>query len=159
MREHRGYFRAIQKELQLKLVNWSRVDACYSLNYWFIMYCINWSWNLDSYGDFKIDHTQLMVFQDIYRDIHIMEEEGVLVCTSDSTNSHAPGFTRTEKTVVYIWISFPKCKRKSYYVYILFKYSQSCTSNWKKRLTMEEKYVLLEINGKKSWDCNESWLY
>ena len=48
-------------------------------------------------GDFKIDHTPYDGFPtDIHRLAHY-GEEGVLVMTSDSTNSHSPGFTKLKK--------------------------------------------------------------
>ena len=50
-------------------------------------------------GDFKIDHTPIDNFPtDLHRFAHY-GEEGVLLLMSDSTNSHSPGFTKSEKTV------------------------------------------------------------
>ena len=50
-------------------------------------------------GDFKIDHTPIDGFPtDLHRFAHY-GEKGVLLLLSDSTNSHSPGFTRTERTV------------------------------------------------------------
>ncbi len=50
-------------------------------------------------GDFKIDHTPIDGFpSDLHRLAHY-GEEGVLLLMSDSTNSHSPGFTKSEKTV------------------------------------------------------------
>ena len=50
-------------------------------------------------GDFKIDHTPIDNFPtDLHRFAHY-GEKGVLLLLSDSTNSHSPGFTKSERTV------------------------------------------------------------
>jgi len=50
-------------------------------------------------GDFKIDHTPIDAFpSDLHRFAHY-GEKGVMLLLSDSTNSHNPGFTKSESTV------------------------------------------------------------
>jgi len=50
-------------------------------------------------GDFKIDHTPIDGYPtDIHR-LAYYGEKGVLLLMSDSTNSHNPGFTKSESTV------------------------------------------------------------
>lgn len=50
-------------------------------------------------ADFKIDHTPVDGFTaDLHRFAHY-GEKGVLLMLSDSTNSHRPGFTKSEKSV------------------------------------------------------------
>jgi ribonuclease J len=101
MREHRGYFRAIQKRVPIKIgefeVEWMHVTHSIIDSSCIAVKTEAGTWIHT--GDFKIDHTPIDGFPtDLHRLAHY-GEEGVLVLTSDSTNSHAPGFTRTEKTV------------------------------------------------------------
>ena len=101
MREHRGYFRAIQKRTPIKIgefeVEWMHVTHSIIDSSCIAVKTEAGTWIHT--GDFKIDHTPIDGFPtDLHRIAHY-GEEGVLVLTSDSTNSHAPGFTRTEKTV------------------------------------------------------------
>jgi ribonuclease J len=101
MREHRGYFRAIQKRTPIKIgefeVEWMHVTHSIIDSSCIAVKTEAGTWIHT--GDFKIDHTPIDGFPtDLHRLAHY-GEEGVLVLTSDSTNSHAPGFTRTEKTV------------------------------------------------------------
>ena len=101
MREHRGYFRAIQKRTPIKIGNFE-VEWMHVTHSIIDSSCIAVKTEAGTWihtGDFKIDHTPIDGFPtDLHRLAHY-GEEGVLVLTSDSTNSHAPGFTRTEKTV------------------------------------------------------------
>jgi len=101
MREHRKYFRAIQKRTPIKIgdfeVEWMHVthsiidSSCIAVK--------TEAGTIIHTGDFKIDHTPIDGYPtDLHRLAHY-GEEGVLLLTSDSTNSHSPGFTRTEKTV------------------------------------------------------------
>lgn len=101
MREHRKYFRAIQKRTPIKIgdfeVEWMHVthsiidSSCIAVK--------TEAGTVIHTGDFKIDHTPYDGYPtDLHRLAHY-GEEGVLLLTSDSTNSHSPGFTRTEKTV------------------------------------------------------------
>ncbi|MGE3592232.1 MAG: ribonuclease J [Arcobacter sp.] len=101
MREHRGYFRAIQKRTPIKIgefeVEWMHIT--HSIIDSSAIAIKTEAGTMIHTGDFKIDHTPIDGFPtDLHRLAHY-GEEGVLVLTSDSTNSHAPGFTRTEKTV------------------------------------------------------------
>ena len=102
MREHRGYFRAIQKRTPIKIGNEFEVEWMHVTHSIIDSSCIAVKTEAGTWihtGDFKIDHTPIDGFPtDLHRLAHY-GEEGVLVLTSDSTNSHAPGFTRTEKTV------------------------------------------------------------
>ena len=102
MREHRGYFRAIQKRTPIKIGNEFEVEWMHVTHSIIDSSCIavkTEAGTMIHTGDFKIDHTPIDGFPtDLHRLAHY-GEEGVLVLTSDSTNSHAPGFTRTEKTV------------------------------------------------------------
>ena len=101
MREHRGYFRAIQKRTPIKIgefeVEWMHIT--HSIIDSSAVAIKTEAGTMIHTGDFKIDHTPIDGFPtDLHRLAHY-GEEGVLVLTSDSTNSHAPGYTRTEKTV------------------------------------------------------------
>ena len=102
MREHRGYFRAIQKRTPIKIGNEFEVEWMHVTHSIIDSSCIavkTAAGTMIHTGDFKIDHTPIDGFPtDLHRLAHY-GEEGVLLLTSDSTNSHSPGFTRTEKTV------------------------------------------------------------
>ncbi|UTJ06605.1 ribonuclease J [Arcobacter roscoffensis] len=101
MREHRKLFRAIQKRTPIKIgdfeVEWMHIthsiidSSCIAVT--------TEAGTIIHTGDFKIDHTPIDGYPtDIHRLAHY-GEKGVLLLTSDSTNSHSPGFTKTEKTV------------------------------------------------------------
>ena len=102
MREHRSLFRAIQKRTPIKIGNEFEVEWMHVTHSIIDSSCIavkTEAGTMIHTGDFKIDHTPIDGFPtDLHRIAHY-GEEGVLVLTSDSTNSHSPGFTRTEKTV------------------------------------------------------------
>jgi len=102
MREHRSLFRAIQKRTPIKIGNEFEVEWMHVTHSIIDSSCIavkTAAGTMIHTGDFKIDHTPIDGFPtDLHRLAHY-GEEGVLVLTSDSTNSHSPGFTRTEKTV------------------------------------------------------------
>ncbi|MCT7648740.1 ribonuclease J [Aliarcobacter butzleri] len=102
MREHRGYFRAISKRTPIKIGNDFEVEwmhITHSIIDSSAVAIKTEAGTMIHTGDFKIDHTPIDGFPtDLHRLAHY-GEEGVLVLTSDSTNSHSPGFTRTEKTV------------------------------------------------------------
>lgn len=102
MREHRSYFRAISKRTPIKIGNDFEVEwmhITHSIIDSSAVAIKTEAGTMIHTGDFKIDHTPIDGFPtDLHRLAHY-GEEGVLVLTSDSTNSHSPGFTRTEKTV------------------------------------------------------------
>ena len=102
MRDHRGYFRAISKRTPIKIGNDFEVEWMHITHSIIDSSAIaikTEAGTMIHTGDFKIDHTPIDGFPtDLHRLAHY-GEEGVLVLTSDSTNSHSPGFTRTEKTV------------------------------------------------------------
>jgi ribonuclease J len=101
MKEHRNYFRAIQKRTPIQIgefeVEWMHITHSIIDSSAIAVKTEAGTWIHT--GDFKIDHTPIDGFPtDLHRLAHY-GEEGVLVLTSDSTNSHAPGFTKTEKSV------------------------------------------------------------
>ena len=102
MREHRGYFRAISKRTPIKIGNDFEVEwmhITHSIIDSSAVAIKTEAGTMIHTGDFKIDHTPIDGFPtDLHRLAHY-GEEGVLVLTSDSTNSHSPGFTKTEKAV------------------------------------------------------------
>ena len=101
MKEHRNYFRAIQKRTPIQIgefeVEWMHITHSIIDSSAIAVKTEAGTWIHT--GDFKIDHTPIDGFPtDLHRLAHY-GEEGVLVLTSDSTNSHSPGFTKTEKSV------------------------------------------------------------
>ena len=102
MREHRSLFRAIQKRTPIKIGNDFEIEWMHVTHSIIDSSCIaikTAAGTMIHTGDFKIDHTPYDGFPtDMHRLAHY-GEEGVLVLTSDSTNSHTPGFTKTEKAV------------------------------------------------------------
>jgi ribonuclease J len=101
MKQHRSYFRAVQKRKPIKIgdfeVEWMHMTHsiidCSSLA------ITTEAGTLIHTGDFKIDHTP---YDGYPADLHRLAyygEKGVLALLSDSTNSHTPGFTKSEKTV------------------------------------------------------------
>lgn len=102
MREHRNLFRAISKRTPIKIGNDFEVEwmhITHSIIDSSAVAIKTEAGTMIHTGDFKIDHTPIDGFPtDLHRLAHY-GEEGVLVLTSDSTNSHSPGFTKTEKSV------------------------------------------------------------
>jgi len=101
MREYRRYFRAVQKRTPIKIgefeIEWMHVT--HSIIDSSAIAITTEAGTMIHTGDFKIDHTPIDGYPtDLHRLAHY-GEKGVLLLTSDSTNSHSPGFTRTEKTV------------------------------------------------------------
>lgn len=101
MREHRSFFRAISKRTPIKIgefeVEWMHITHSIIDSSAIAVKSDAGIWIHT--GDFKIDHTPIDGFPtDLHRLAHY-GEQGVLVLTSDSTNSHSPGFTKSEKSV------------------------------------------------------------
>jgi ribonuclease J len=101
MREHRSFLRAIEKRTPIKIgefeVEW--IHVTHSIIDCSCIAVTTEAGTMIHTGDFKIDHTP---YDNLPTDLHRLAhygEKGVLLLTSDSTNSHAVGFTRTEKTV------------------------------------------------------------
>jgi len=101
MKQHRSYFRAVQKRKPIKIgdfeVEWMHMTHsiidCSSLA------ITSEAGTIIHTGDFKIDHTPYDAYPaDLHRLAHY-GEKGVLALLSDSTNSHSPGFTKSELTV------------------------------------------------------------
>ena len=102
MRQHRALFRCIEKRRHIRIsedfeVEWMHVT--HSIIDSSAIAIITDAGTMIHTGDFKIDHTPVDGYPtDLHRLAHY-GEAGVMLLTSDSTNSHSPGFTRTEKTV------------------------------------------------------------
>jgi len=101
MREHRNYFNPIEKRIPIKIgdfeVEWMHIT--HSIIDASSLAITSEAGTIIHTGDFKIDHTPIDGFPtDLHRFAHY-GEKGILLLLSDSTNSHSPGFTRTEKTV------------------------------------------------------------
>jgi len=101
MKQHRSYFRAVQKRKPIKIgdfeVEWMHMT--HSIIDSSSLAITTEAGTIIHTGDFKIDHTPVDGYPaDLHRLAHY-GEKGVLALLSDSTNSHSPGFTKTEKTV------------------------------------------------------------
>jgi ribonuclease J len=101
MKQHRSYFRAIEKRRPIKIgdfqVEW--IHMTHSIIDCSTLAITCEAGTIIHTGDFKIDHTPVDGYPaDLHR-LAYYGEKGILALLSDSTNSHAPGFTRTEKTV------------------------------------------------------------
>ena len=101
MRQHRSYFRAIEKRTPIKVgdfeIEWMHVT--HSIIDASSLAITTEAGTIIHTGDFKIDHTPIDGFPtDLHRFAHY-GEKGVLLLMSDSTNSHSPGFTKSEITV------------------------------------------------------------
>jgi len=101
MRDHRNYFRAVEKRIPIKIgdfeVEWMHIT--HSIIDASSLAIKTEAGTIIHTGDFKIDHTPIDGFPtDLHRFAHY-GEEGVLLLLSDSTNSHSPGFTKSERTV------------------------------------------------------------
>ena len=101
MKQHRSFFRAIEKRVPIKIgdfeIEWMHIT--HSIIDSSAIAIKTDAGTIIHTGDFKIDHTPIDGFPtDLHRLAHY-GEEGVLLLTSDSTNSHSAGFTKSEKTV------------------------------------------------------------
>ncbi|WP_419763568.1 MAG: ribonuclease J [Arcobacter sp.] len=101
MRQHRSYFKAIQKRTPIKIgdfeIEWMHVT--HSIIDASSLAITTEAGTIIHTGDFKIDHTPIDGFPtDLHRFAHY-GEKGVLLLMSDSTNSHTAGFTKSESTV------------------------------------------------------------
>jgi ribonuclease J len=101
MREHRKYFRAIEKRVPYKIgdfeVEWMHIT--HSIIDSSALAIKTDAGTIIHTGDFKIDHTPIDGFPTDLHRLAFHGEQGVLLLLSDSTNSHSVGFTKSEKTV------------------------------------------------------------
>ncbi|WP_072679480.1 ribonuclease J [Arcobacter sp. LA11] len=101
IKQHRNLFRPVEKRVPIKIgdfeVEW--IHITHSIIDASSLAIKTDAGTIIHTGDFKIDHTPIDGFPtDLHRFAHY-GEEGVLLLMSDSTNSHSPGFTKSEKTV------------------------------------------------------------
>ncbi len=101
MREYRKLFRPIEKRVPIKIgdfeIEW--IHITHSIIDSSSLAITTEAGTIIHTGDFKIDHTPIDGFPtDLHRFAHY-GEKGVLLLMSDSTNSHSPGFTKSERTV------------------------------------------------------------
>ncbi|MEA2018159.1 MAG: ribonuclease J [Campylobacterota bacterium] len=101
MKQHRSYFRAVQKRRPIKIgefeVEWMHMT--HSIIDSSTLAITTEAGTIIHTGDFKIDHTPVDGYPaDLHR-LAYYGEKGVMALLSDSTNSHSPGFIKTEKAV------------------------------------------------------------
>ncbi len=101
MKQHRSYFRAIQKRKPIKIgefeVEWMHIT--HSIIDSSALAITTDAGTIIHTGDYKIDHTPIDGYPtDIHR-LAYYGEKGVMALLSDSTNSHSPGYTKSERTV------------------------------------------------------------
>ncbi|MEA3512886.1 MAG: ribonuclease J [Campylobacterota bacterium] len=101
MKQHRSYFRVVQKRKPIRIgdfeVEWMHMT--HSIIDCSTLAITTEAGTIIHTGDFKIDHTPVDGYPaDLHR-LAYYGEKGVMALLSDSTNSHSPGFTKTEKTV------------------------------------------------------------
>ncbi len=101
MKQHRSYFRAIQKRKPVKIgdfeIEWMHIT--HSVIDSSALAVTTDAGTIIHTGDFKIDHTPVDGYPTDLHRLAYYGEKGVLALLSDSTNSHAAGFTKSEKTV------------------------------------------------------------
>ncbi|WP_321469363.1 ribonuclease J [Halarcobacter sp.] len=101
IKEYRKLFRPIEKRVPIKIgdfeIEW--IHITHSIIDSSSLAIKTEAGTIIHTGDFKIDHTPMDGYPtDLHRLAHY-GEQGVLLLMSDSTNSHSPGFTKSEKTV------------------------------------------------------------
>jgi len=101
MKQHRSYFRAVQKRKPVRIgdfeVEWMHIT--HSIIDSSALAITTEAGTIIHTGDFKIDHTPVDGYPTDLHRLAYYGEKGVMALLSDSTNSHSPGFTKTEKTV------------------------------------------------------------
>ncbi|RXJ68628.1 ribonuclease J [Halarcobacter ebronensis] len=101
IKEHRKFFRPIEKRVPIKIgdfdIEW--IHITHSIIDSSSLAIKTEAGTIIHTGDFKIDHTPIDGFPTDLHRLAYYGEEGVLLLMSDSTNSHSPGFTKSEKTV------------------------------------------------------------
>jgi ribonuclease J len=101
MKQHRSYFRAVQKRKPIKIgefeVEWMHIT--HSVIDSSALAVTTEAGTIIHTGDFKIDHTPVDGYPTDMHRLAYYGEKGVLALLSDSTNSHAPGYIKTEKAV------------------------------------------------------------
>jgi ribonuclease J len=101
MKQHRSYFRAIQKRKPIKIgdfeVEWMHIT--HSIIDCSALAITSEAGTVIHTGDFKVDHTPVDGYPTDWHRLAYYGEKGVLALLSDSTNSHGAGFTKTEKSV------------------------------------------------------------
>ena len=101
LKQHRSYFRAVQKRKPIKIgefeVEW--IHITHSIIDSSALAITTEAGTILHTGDFKIDHTPIDGYPTDLNRLAYYGEKGVLALLSDSTNSHSPGFTKSEKTV------------------------------------------------------------
>ncbi|QDF27686.1 ribonuclease J [Halarcobacter anaerophilus] len=101
MREHRKLFRPIEKRVPIKIgdfeIEW--IHITHSIIDSSSLAIKTEAGTIIHTGDFKIDHTPIDGFPTDLHRLAYYGEQGVLLLMSDSTNSHSPGFTKSERAV------------------------------------------------------------
>jgi ribonuclease J len=101
LKEHKSYFRAIEKRKPIKIgefeIEWMHIT--HSIIDCSALAITTEAGTIIHTGDFKIDHTPYDNYPTDFHRLAYYGDKGVLALLSDSTNSHAPGFTKSEKAV------------------------------------------------------------
>jgi len=101
MREYRKLFHPIEKRVPIKIgdfeIEW--IHITHSIIDSSSLAITTEAGTIIHTGDFKIDHTPIDGYPTDLHRFAYYGEKGVLLLMSDSTNSHTPGFTKSEKAV------------------------------------------------------------